>query len=232
VGHHAPNGGEGLSGEAEAADAAARKRGRVLFAGPCAFVATAARIDQIPATDRPEVAFAGRSNVGKSSLINALTGRRTLARTSVTPGRTQQLNFFDLAGRLSLADLPGYGYASAPKPKVEAWTRLVELYLVGRPSLRRALLLIDSRHGLKDIDRRIMAMLDRAAVSYQVILTKADKIDAAALARRLVAIEGELRGHSAVHPALIATSARSGAGIDDLRASLAALSEWAAETPA
>ena len=149
-----------------------------------------------------------------------------------TLGRTQQLVFFDLAGRLSLADLPGYGYASAPKAKVEAWTRLVEVYLVGRPSLRRALLLIDSRHGLKDIDRRIMAVLDRAAVSYQVVLTKADKIDADTLARRLAAIEGELQGHSAAHPELISTSARSGSGIDDLRASLVALSEWAAEHPA
>ena len=136
----------------------------MLFAGPCTFVISAARLDQVPEAALPEVAFAGRSNVGKSSLVNALTGRRTLAKTSNTPGRTQLLNFFDLGGRLMLTDLPGYGYARAPKADVERWTRLVDAYLRGRPPLRRALLLIDARHGLKDVDRRVMAMLDKAAV--------------------------------------------------------------------
>ena len=141
----------------------------------------------------PEVAFAGRSNVGKSSLINALTGRRTLAKVSNTPGRTRQLNFFDLGGRLMLADLPGYGYARASKEQVANWTRLVELYLIGRAPLRRALLLIDARHGLKDVDRRVMAMLDKAAVSYQVVLTKIDQLAPAAACRTTGAYGGRTR---------------------------------------
>lgn len=262
MGDHAANGSEGLSpspdvdpagdpadgpadGPAEGSetgapdaasdggmDAEALERGRILFAGPCTFIISAARIEQLPATQVAEVAFAGRSNVGKSSLVNALTGRGTLAKTSVTPGRTQQLNFFDLGGRLMLADLPGYGYARAPKANVEAWSRVVELYLAGRAPLRRTLLLIDSRHGVKDVDRRIMALLDRAAVAYQAVLTKADKITAATLAERIAAAGAELRGHAAAHPDVIATSARTGAGIDILRASLAALSEWSAEPAA
>ncbi|MBL8660099.1 MAG: YihA family ribosome biogenesis GTP-binding protein [Rhodospirillales bacterium] len=249
MGHHAPDGGEGLNpegrpepgGEAEleakpntvrdaGEGSAALERGRILFAGPCAYVVSAARIEQLPASGVAEVAFAGRSNVGKSSLVNALTGRRTLAKTSVTPGRTQQLNFFDLGGRLMLVDLPGYGYARAPKARVEAWSRVVEDYLAGRPPLRRALLLIDSRHGVKDIDRRIMAMLNRAAVAYQVVLTKADKITASALVERTSALDAELRTQPAAHPEVIATSVRTGAGIDILRASLAALSTWTADT--
>ncbi len=191
-----------------------------------------AKIEQLPAATLPEVAFAGRSNVGKSSLINALTGRRTLAKTSNTPGRTQQVNFFYLAGQLMLVDLPGYGYASAPKAKVTAWTRLVELYLAGRPALRRTLLLIDARHGIKDVDREIMAILDRAAVSYQVVLTKADKITAAELAERTADVEAEVRRHPAAHPEVIASSARTQLGIERLRAGLAQLSDWAAEAPA
>src|SRR5512144_2992588 len=157
-------------------DAGDFERGRWLFAQTCRFVAGAAKLEQIPVGPLPEVAFAGRSNVGKSSLVNALTGRRTLAKVSNTPGRTRQLNFFDLGGRLTLADLPGYGYARAPKEQVANWTRLVELYLVGRAPLRRALLLIDARHGLKETDERVMAMLDKAAVSYQVVLTKIDQL--------------------------------------------------------
>ena len=217
---------------AAAAEAAALERGRVLFAGPCEFVAAAAKAEQLPAATLPEVAFAGRSNVGKSSLINALTGRRTLAKTSNTPGRTQQANFFSLAGQLALVDLPGYGYASAPKAKVTAWTRLVELYLAGRPPLRRTLLLIDARHGIKDVDRQIMAILDRAAVSYQVVLTKADKITSAELSERVEAVAAEMRSHPAAHPDVIPTSARDQIGIAELRAGLAALSDWGAETSA
>ena len=219
MGDHATGGSENLNDDA----AAALEVGRRLFAGPCAFATAAAALDQIPAGALPEVAFAGRSNVGKSSIINALTGRRTLARTSNTPGRTQQINFFDLGGRLILADLPGYGYARAPKTMVERWTRLVDAYLRGRPPLRRALLLIDARHGPKDVDRRVMTMLDRAAVSYQAVLTKSDKVTAAALDGLLSAVTGELSAHTAAHPEVIATSAQSGAGIAELRAALAAL---------
>lgn len=235
MGDHAPRGGDDLStAEAEPAaeaDAAALERGRVLFAGPCDFVTAAAKAEQLPAATLPEVAFAGRSNVGKSSLINALTGRRTLAKTSNTPGRTQQVNFFSLAGALTLVDLPGYGYAAAPKVKVAAWTRLVELYLAGRPALRRALLLIDARHGIKDVDREIMAILDRAAVSYQLVLTKADKITASELTSRITALSAELARHPAAHPDVVATSARTQMGIGALRSGLARLSDWGAEDP-
>jgi GTP-binding protein len=201
-----------------------------MFAQQCRFVAGAAKLEQIPAAGLPEVAFAGRSNVGKSSLINALTGRKTLAKVSNTPGRTRQLNFFDLAGRLMLADLPGYGYARASKEQVADWTKLIELYLVGRAALRRALILIDARHGLKDVDRRVMAMLDRAAVSYQAVLTKTDRLGPAQLTERLAAVAGELTEHTAAHPEVMPTSAEKGAGIAELRAALASLIEWRAET--
>ena len=197
--------------------------GRRLFAGPCEFTIAAAELHQVPATATPEVAFAGRSNVGKSSLVNALTGRRSLARTSNTPGRTQQIIFFDLAGRLTLADLPGYGYARAPKSHVERWTRLVDAYLRGRSPLRRALILIDARHGAKDIDRRVMGMLDRAAVSYQVVLTKADKCKPAEGERVQAALTAELARRPAAHPEIAVTSAVTGAGIAGLRAAIAAL---------
>ena len=199
------------------------ERGRVLFAGPCTFVISAARLDQVPDAVLPEVAFAGRSNVGKSSLVNALTGRKTLAKTSNTPGRTQLLNFFDLGGRLMLTDLPGYGYAKAPKADVERWTRLVDAYLRGRPPLRRALLLIDARHGLKDVDRRVMAMLDKAAVVYQVVLTKADKVRPGEADRCLAETRAEVATHTAAHPEVLATSTKTGAGISELRAALADL---------
>ena len=207
----------------EAPDADALERGRLLFAAPCEFVAGAATEDAIPGDTLPEVAFAGRSNVGKSSLINALTGRRTLARVSHTPGRTQQLNFFTLAGRLMLVDLPGYGFAQAAKRDVARWTSLVRRYLAGRASLRRVLLLIDSRHGIKEPDRPIMTMLDEAAVSYQIALTKADKVPQKELGERLAAIERELKRHVAAHPEIHLTSAEDGSGIAALRASLAAL---------
>jgi GTP-binding protein len=205
------------------------ERGRWLFAQECRFVAGAAKLEQIPASGLPEVAFAGRSNVGKSSLINALVGRKTLAKVSDTPGRTRQLNFFDLAGRLMLADLPGYGYARASKAQVANWTRLVELYLVGRAPLRRALVLIDARHGLKDIDRRVMTMLDKAAVSYQAVLTKTDQLGPTQLAERLKDVASELLEHPAAHPEVMPTSAEKGAGIAELRAALAALIAWRAE---
>ena len=183
----------------------------------------AATLAAIPAPELPEVAFAGRSNVGKSSLVNALTGRRTLARVSNAPGRTQQMNFFRLGGRLMLVDLPGYGYARAPKSAVRAWTRLVDAYLRGRPSLRRLCLLIDARHGLKPPDRELIGMLDVAAISYQAILTKADKVGADALDAVAAAVAAELAGHGAAHPDALVTSARDGTGIATLRANLAAL---------
>lgn len=203
--------------------AEAEERARQLFAAPCRFVAAAADVERIPELALPEVAFAGRSNVGKSSLINALTGHKTLARISRTPGRTQQLNFFNLGGRLILADLPGYGYAKVSKRRVEQWTRLADAYLRGRDRLRRVLLLIDARHGIKDSDRRVMSMLDRAAVSYQAILTKCDKLSGSGLAAVMAAVGDELARHAAAHPEVLATSARSGIGIPALQAALAAL---------
>jgi len=201
----------------------ALERGRVLFAQRCDFVIGATGMDQVPETGLPEIAFAGRSNVGKSSLINALTGRNTLARTSNTPGRTRQLNFFDLGGRLMLTDLPGYGYARAPKTDIAEWTALIEDYLRGRAGLRRVCLLIDARHGLKDGDRQVMALLDQAAVTYQVVLTKCDKVKEGPLRDRTEGIQGELAKHTAAYPEIAATSARKGDGIPELRAVLAAL---------
>lgn len=197
--------------------------GRWLFAQDCRFAAAAAATGALPPEDLPEVAFAGRSNVGKSSLLNALTGRSRLARTSRAPGRTQQINFFTLGRRLMLVDLPGYGFARAPKRAVRAWTRLVEAYLSERPTLRRLCLLIDARLGLKESDRDLMAKLDCAAVPYQIVLTKADKVPAQEMAARLAALEQELARHPAALREVEVTSARRGHGIDGLRASLAAL---------
>ncbi len=207
----------------EAPDAEAEEAGRRLFAQPCSFLAGATSDDALPADRLPEIAFAGRSNVGKSSLINALTGRTTLARVSRTPGRTQQINFFDLGHRLMLVDLPGYGFAQAAKKDVAAWTGLTRRYLRGRASLRRVLVLIDARHGFKMVDRPVLELLDESAVSYQIVLTKIDEVGPAELARRVEAVAKEARRHGAAHPALHLTSARDGSGIAALRAALGAL---------
>jgi GTP-binding protein len=186
-----------------------------------------ASLEQLPDPDKPEIAFAGRSNVGKSTLLNALTGRRDLARTSNTPGRTQMLNFFRLedrsAGGLFLVDLPGYGFAKVPKELVKRWIRLLKAYLRGRASLRRAIVLIDARHGIKPVDEEILSMMDEAAVSYQVVLTKCDKLKKGELEKRLSEVEAGLKKHVAAHPRILATSAAKGTGIAELRAELAAL---------
>ena len=198
------------------------EQGRRLFAGPVGFQLSAPRLDILPPADLPEVAFAGRSNVGKSSLLNALTGRNGLARTSNTPGRTQELNLF-LVGEppvMRLVDMPGYGYAEAPKDLVKQWARLVNDYLRGRPTLKRVLVLVDSRHGLKPVDREIMELLDKAAVSYQIVLTKADKIKPTALAAVTAAVAEDARRHPAAHPQLIPTSSETKAGIAELRAAV------------
>jgi GTP-binding protein len=215
-----------LASEAPAEDeaaAASLDAGRLLFAGECRFVAGAADVAGLPPMGLPEVAFAGRSNVGKSSLINALTGRKTLARTSDTPGRTRQVNFFVLAERLVLVDLPGHGHAAASKREIADWTLLIDAYFKGRATLARVCLLIDARHGLKDSDTALMRRLDKAAVPYQAILTKCDKLTDAALAGRVATLDATLRRHPAAHPVLVATSAVTGAGIPALRAALAAL---------
>ncbi len=206
-------------------DEEAIEAGRKLFTQACNFVAGAATPDRLPLTGPVEVAFAGRSNVGKSSLINALTGHKSLARTSRTPGRTRQINFFDLGGRLMVVDLPGYGYARASKTDIAAWTDLVNGYLKGRVTLRRVMLLIDARHGLKPPDRDIMAMLDDAAVVYQIALTKADKTKPAGLAATVAEITAELVRHPAAHPEIAVTSAVAGEGLADARASIAALAD-------
>jgi GTP-binding protein len=207
------------------ADGALIEAGRLLFAGPCDFVIGAARVNQLPDSELPEVAFAGRSNVGKSSLVNALTGRKTLARVSNTPGRTQQVNFFLLSHKLMLVDLPGYGYAAAPKAHVDAWTGLIEDYLRGRRQLKRVCLLIDGRHGIKEADRRAMEVLDQSAVIYQVILTKADKMSTTAMAKIVEATKAEMVKHTAAHPDLLVTSAEKKQGLEAVRAELAALAQ-------
>ena len=199
--------------------------GRLLFAKECRFVAGAADPSALPPETLPEIAFIGRSNVGKSSLVNALTGRRMLARTSNTPGRTRQLNFFALDDRLMLVDLPGYGYAEASKSAIQAWTRLMQQYLRGRASLRRVCLLLDARHGIKEPDLPIMRLCDVAGLSYQAVLTKTDKLGPSALPAILDSVSAELARHSAAHPEIHLTSAEKGPGIAVLRASLAAFAE-------
>jgi GTP-binding protein len=221
VGDHAQGGGDGVTGGDGDGDAGARaEAGRLLFARAVTFLRGVAALDALPPFGLPEVAFAGRSNVGKSSLINALCGRATVARTSNTPGRTQELNFFDVSGRLILVDMPGYGFASAPRDKVERWTRLVRGYCRGRPVLKRVMLLVDSRHGLKDNDREMMTLLDQAAVVYQLVLTKADKPKAADLAQVIAGTAEAVRRRVAAHPTLLVTSSETGAGIADLRTEL------------
>jgi len=223
-GQHMP-GQHTAAGAPAGPDEAALEAGRWLFAQSCAFVAGAATEAQLPPAGLPEVAFAGRSNVGKSSLINALTGRKTLARTSNTPGRTQQLNFFALgpeaAPRLMLVDLPGYGYAKAARKSVQAWTKLIHAYLRGRPNLRRLCLLVDARHGVKPNDEEIMNILDAAALSYQIVLTKADKVPPAQIERQKTQLAPLIKRHTACHPDVLPTSAVKADGIDNLRAELA-----------
>ena len=199
--------------------------GRLLFAAECRFVHAAQRLDQLPPAAGPEVAFAGRSNVGKSSLLNALTGRRALARVSGEPGRTRQLNFFDLAGRLTLVDMPGYGYARAGRSVKQDWQGLMFDYLRGRPTLRRVMLLLDARIEVKAADVAVMELLDRAAVTFQLVLTKADGVKPEALARKLDEARRLARAHPAAHPDVAVTSSESGEGIAELRAAIAALVE-------
>jgi len=196
---------------------------RKIFAGPVSFLKSAPSLEFIPDAIAPEVAFAGRSNVGKSSLLNALAGRNALARTSNTPGRTQELNFFDVGNeplRMRLVDMPGYGFAKAPKDVVKKWRFLVNDFLRGRDVLKRALVLIDARHGVKDVDREILDMLDKAAVSYRMVLTKADKIKATDLAEVTAATAAEARKRPAAHPQILQTSSETGLGIPELRAAV------------
>ena len=200
---------------------------RKLFAGRVEFLLSAPSLNFLPEPDYPEIAFAGRSNVGKSSLINAVTGRKAIARASVTPGRTQELNFFEVGEptRLRLVDMPGYGFAKAPVKVVERWRRMVRDFLRGRQPLRRTLVLIDSRHGIKPPDEEMMRMLDEAAVGYRLVLTKADKVKASELAAMLAQVEAEARKHAAAYPTIHVTSAEKGMGIAELRAAILADAE-------
>ena len=197
--------------------------GRRLFAAEWRFLSAAASFESLPPMAGIEIAFAGRSNVGKSSLINALTNRNALARTSNTPGRTQELLFFAASGPLTLVDMPGYGYAAAPKAKIAAWTALIRVYLRGRVNLARVYVLVDGRHGLKAADTEVLDLLDEAAVSYEIVLTKADEVKPAALDATIAAVTAAVRKRPAAYPDVLATSARTGAGIADLRAAVVRL---------
>ena len=206
----------------EKVDQELAEHARKLFAGPVAFLKSAPSLQFLPDPEGPEIAFAGRSNVGKSSLLNALTNRNGLARTSNTPGRTQELNFFDIGEplQLRLVDMPGYGFAEAPRDMVKRWRHLMNDYLRGRRVLKRALVLVDSRHGLKDVDREMMRMLDDAAVSYHIVLTKADKVKPAALGALYEATMVEAAKHPAAHPSIFTTSSETGSGIAELRTAI------------
>ena len=207
-----------ISGRDDTIEEQARK----LFAGPVTFLKSAPGLQFLPDPVVPEIAFAGRSNVGKSSLLNALTNRKALARTSNTPGRTQELNFFEVGEPLvlRLVDMPGYGFAEAPRDMVKRWKRLINDYLRGRAVLKRALVLVDGRHGLKDVDREIMTMLDEAAVNYQLVMTKADKVKPTDFAVTRAAVEAEARKHPAAHPEVLATSSETGEGVAELRTAI------------
>ncbi|MCU4654091.1 ribosome biogenesis GTP-binding protein YihA/YsxC [Roseibacterium sp. SDUM158016] len=208
---------------AEAPDAATAERGRLLFAQGAEFLKGVVAMDGLPPADRAEVCFAGRSNVGKSTLINALTGRRALARASNTPGRTQEINYFTIGDSHYLVDLPGYGYAEAPVEIVKKWQALLKAYLSGRATLRRAFVLIDARHGIKAVDEEIMSLLDTSAVPFQVVITKADKVKEKDRARILEQVRGKLGLHPAAFPELVLTSSEKGDGIETLRAIVADL---------
>ena len=208
---------------AEPESEAAAELGRKLFSGPVDFLKGVVAMEGLPDADRVEVCFAGRSNVGKSSLINALTNRKGLARASNTPGRTQEINFFELGEARYLVDLPGYGYANAPLAVVEKWQRLLKNYLSGRPNLRRAFVLIDSRHGIKPVDEEIMQLMNRSALTFQVVMTKADKIKDYERDRVLEQVRGKLAKHPAAFPELIMTSSEKGDGIAILRAVISSL---------
>ena len=214
-----------MADPAENIEPALIEKGRLLFAGACDFVLGVAGLEQLPASDRPEVAFAGRSNVGKSSLINALTNRKTLARTSHTPGRTQQLNFFDLGKQIYMVDMPGYGYAKVSKKQRAEWNTLIFDYLRGRQSLRCVFILIDGRHGIKESDEELMKMLDEAAVSYRIILTKCDKSKASEFKVIKEKLSAVIKKHPAAYPEMLETSSLKGKGISELRATIAGMAE-------
>lgn len=208
---------------AEEPDALTAEKGRLLFAGETEFVKGVVAMDGLPPADRMEVCFAGRSNVGKSTLINALTGMKALARASNTPGRTQEINYFTAGDDHYLVDLPGYGYANAPLPVVEKWQRLLKQYLSGRQTLRRAFVLIDARHGVKKVDDEIMSLLDSSAVTFQCVLTKADKVKEAERAKILDQVRAALAKHPAAYPEIVVTSSEKGWGIPTLRAIISTL---------
>jgi GTP-binding protein len=216
---------EPANADDDAKAAAARERGRLLFAGECDFVMGVRTEADLPKAELPEVAFAGRSNVGKSSLLNALTNRNSLARTSNTPGRTREVNFFRLGGELMLVDLPGYGYAKAGKEEIARWNQLIDDYLRGRANLRRVCLLIDARRGIGAPDRKVMELLDKAAVVYQVVLTKVDKEKASALAKIKQTAAAEIARHGAAYPEILVTSAAKRLGLEEARAAIAALAD-------
>lgn len=208
---------------AEEPEFEASEKGRLLFAGPVDFLKGVVAMVHMPPADRLEVCFAGRSNVGKSSLINALTGRKNLARASNTPGRTQEINFFTLGETRYLVDLPGYGYAEAPVAVVAKWQALLKQYLAGRQTLRRAFVLIDTRHGVKDVDEEILTLLDKSAVTFQVVMTKADKVNRETREANIAQVQNALKKHPAAFPEIIVTSSEKGEGIETLRAIIATL---------